>query len=35
MGLGEILSLHGGLKTASTYTGPIFGVTGAEDNAWC
>ena len=35
VGLGEIFSLNGGLKTASAYSGPVFMVTGAEDNVFC
>ena len=35
IGLGEVFSLRGGLKTASPYTGPVFVLTGAEDDVFC
>lgn len=35
LGLGRIFSLGVGLKTASAYTGPVFVITGAENDVFC
>ena len=35
VGLGELLSIGGGLKEAPAYTGPVFVVTGSADDVFC
>lgn len=35
VGIGELLSIAGGLKLAPAYTGPVFVVTGSSDDVFC
>lgn len=35
VGVGELLSIAGGLKLAPAYTGPVFVVTGSNDDVFC